>query len=324
MMWIMQQKKPQIAVIYAPFQVPTLDDFHISFFERLRSQHEKIAVLLPVRRLPPTPSAPYNFENRKNLLSPFADVILPVLNHKYPETQVRAIDEAIDLYERTLQSSRYCKLSLVLYLDVKFEQTYRKHGKIPRILTNEFLLRDASIREDSLNLAPSECRYMDGLLHALCAQWPIQSPVVDIVIFRNTDLATDGHVTGEFLLGRKPGEKNFRFPGGFKDPADASYEETVYREAAEETLRPGVDPKKVFRHPIYKASMNVKDWRLESGDDWGQVTSLFMLEFYGDESVIHAGDDLEEVRWFKVKDLKSGNAPIESEHVDLLSKALSD
>ncbi|MBK8425328.1 MAG: hypothetical protein IPL27_04805 [Lewinellaceae bacterium] len=56
-----------------------------------------------------------------------------------------------------------------------------------------------------------------GMIYANIRRFPTVYPTVDIAVFRN-------HYT-EVLLARKANETRYRFPGGFTDPTDPSYED---------------------------------------------------------------------------------------------------
>jgi hypothetical protein len=123
-----------------------------------------------------------------------------------------------------------------------------------------------------------------------------------------------------YLFGKKPGEKGWRFSGGFKDRNDPNFEAAVWREAGEEVLKKGkngnpvVDPQTVFDAPQYICSRNVNDWRYKGELD-GITTLFYLINFTGDESLIEANDDLAETAWFELSQLCQ--ADIEGEHIFL-------
>jgi bifunctional NMN adenylyltransferase/nudix hydrolase len=311
----------KVGIIYAPFQVPDIGrSEYADILDGIKHDHETLIFLLPVRRMPPSPSVPLDFRTRKGMLEYDGyDLVFPVTQHKYPKDQVAALDAAIGTAMGSLQNARYVGTPVTLWVDSSFETTYREHTKKKhRLKSKSFIAIERTLREGSFSDVERNEYFRHGVIDALHAQFPVQFPVVDIAIFRRTDSPS----TTQLLLGRKPGETNFRFPGGFKDRTDKSLEVSVIREAQEETLAAGVDGTKVFTYPKYIGSMNVNEWRY-ADDPWGIVTMFFRVDFTGKESDIKAGDDLEEVKWFDLEEIKASNFPIEGEHVHLLRMLIS-
>lgn len=303
----------KIGIIYAPFQVPTLGYGPLSHFLSEDLPHDAVIALLPVRRMPPSPSKPFDFATRKTLLESTTPLVFPVFDQKTVQDQVRVLDEAIATAKATLQSAHFSGAKVTLYVDAEFYTAYRKYTKTKHtVVSTPFVEWEETIRKESFKLPTNDSEeYRLGVLHAMNSQYPVQFPAVDIAI-----LSEDGT---EILLGRKPGEKNFRFPGGFKDRKDPSFEVAATREATEEVLdqeKFGIAP--LFTLPQYVASFNVNDWRY-AGDPWGIVTLLFKTTFTGTPDQIKAADDLEEVKWFPVKAIFADSFPIETEHVPLLN-----
>jgi bifunctional NMN adenylyltransferase/nudix hydrolase len=127
-------------------------------------------------------------------------------------------------------------------------------------------------------------------------------PTVDIALFRNKGT--------ELLLGKKQGAKGWRLPGGFCDPTDESFEAAAKRELMEECGNLEITPMQ------YAGSCRINDWRYRQEED-KIITTLFRTELlFG---VPEAHDDLEELKWFEVGELKENEySAIIAEHRDLL------
>jgi bifunctional NMN adenylyltransferase/nudix hydrolase len=90
------------------------------------------------------------------------------------------------------------------------------------------------------------------------------------------------------LLGRKKGEKLFRFIGGFSEPTNDSFEQDCRMECSQETnLEVGG-----FE---YIGSALVNDFRYRRGPDKIKTVFFKGKRIFG---AAKAGDDIEEVKWF--------------------------
>jgi bifunctional NMN adenylyltransferase/nudix hydrolase len=116
-------------------------------------------------------------------------------------------------------------------------------------------------------------------------------PTVDIVCVKGTALTEDDDM--EILVGRKPLESLWRFPGGFVDLKDRSLLDAARREFHEEVKNIEVAS---FE---YVDSMRVNDWRFK--DTQGIMTTVFRCAYVFGFPV--AGDDLAEVKWVPKKNL---------------------
>jgi hypothetical protein len=207
----------------------------------------------------------------------------------------------------------------VLYTDSEFAALYKEHGGKMTVETHDFPMIETMERfgiTDAVgNLATDEFRR--GLIYGLNSQFPISWPTIDMAIRRVVPGSTCPHVPKEvhYLFGKKPGEKNWRFPGGFKDREDPNFEAAVWREGGEEVLKNGVEPQDVFDCPQYITSRNVNDWRYRGEKD-GITTLFYAVNYRGIDDQIKAGDDLCDAAWLTLADVRKQG--IEGEHIFLL------
>jgi ADP-ribose pyrophosphatase YjhB (NUDIX family) len=108
--------------------------------------------------------------------------------------------------------------------------------------------------------------------------------------FQATDAVLMHREAGKLLLGRKKGQKQWQFLGGFVDPKDQSIEDACRRETLEEASQACV-----WSDPEYLGSFRVADPRYEDSVD--KIMSAIFLRFYvsGEPK---GCDDIVEVRWF--------------------------
>jgi bifunctional NMN adenylyltransferase/nudix hydrolase len=299
-----------IGVIYLPFQIPTIPDEspHVHLIEHLFKLHKTIVVVLPVRRFPVSANSPLDFRTRQAMINQRypSIIVLPLPDQKYPENKVKTL-------EATVYSAFSSRQQAQLYSDITFCLLYIAnggkwvahdcgYGSSQDSHASQAITYEARQRASIVSDADNET-FRRGLIYGLNAQYPISWPTVDIAITRTFERQE------QVLLGKKPGEKNWRFPGGFKDRTDNSYEVSALREAEEETYS------KDLTAPEYIGSRNVNDWRY-TGERDGITTTFFETTFFGNSDQIKAGDDIGEVQWFNVSALSS--CMMEGEHSILL------
>ncbi len=113
--------------------------------------------------------------------------------------------------------------------------------------------------------------------------YPKVYPTVDVAVFSNSD---------HLLLCRKPNEELLRFPGGFVDPSDSSYEAAAQRELLEET-----NIFAIITSSNYVLSTRVPDPRYQGTRDC--ITTTLFRVFIDVEAVAKASakDDIAELVW---------------------------
>ena len=122
-----------------------------------------------------------------------------------------------------------------------------------------------------------------GILFATMRRFPTVYPTVDIAVLKDE--------MSQVLLARKENETKYRFPGGFSDPTDESFEIAAIRELVEECGEIDVD------NLIYLGSSQIEDWRYRNSTDT-IITHLYVCTFVDGEP--EANDDIAEVKWFDI------------------------
>lgn len=304
----MRPNTEKVGVLYAPFQMPCLTPggMHYRVMETMFKAHATVCVVLPVKRFPASAVSPLGFAMRQQMIQKVfpSAIVLPLVDQKYPENVVKEL-EGLIASAIPIQNHN----SIRLYADTDFNTLYRNNGGVweydSPFQGNSFLSVEGLLRNDVESFVPNDDTnevFRRGVIYGLSRLYPVSWMAVDIAITR----MMEGRE--QLLLGKKPGEKGWRFPGGFKDRADNGLEPAVYRETKEEVSIQDLTAAQ------YIGSRNVDDWRYRGEKD-GITTAFFQTEYYGTED-IRAGDDLAEVRWFEMSELDT--EMMEGEHSVLL------
>lgn len=275
----MKQTAPKYAVgvIVGRFQVPSLHDGHIELIDHVVDAHDKVIIFLGLAATVGGRENPLDFESRKQMLL-----------EKYPQVSVLYIKDTgnDDSWSDKLdkQIADVCtpaqEQSVCLYgARDSFIEHYTS-GRFPTTtLEASHYFSGSEVRgEVSRKSVRGTADFRAGVVWASFNRFPVSYQAVDIAIVKD----------GKLLLGRKPYEDKFRFPGGFVDVKDASLEAAARREAQEET---GVS----ITDPIYIGSTRVDDWRYRNEQDKILTTLFAATPMFG---AVKAADDLAEVRWF--------------------------
>lgn len=272
-----------VGVIVGRFQVHELHQGHLDLLQTVTKRHAKVLVFLGLSPLRVTKENPLDFESRKQMIL-----------DKFPKVTVLYVKDVGDdnvwskrLDEQITDNITPSQTAVLYGSRDSFITHY--HGKFStQELEQDAYFSGTEVRKTISRSVRSTVDFRAGVIWASASTFPTCYPTVDIAIFSRSG--------DRILLGRKPNESLYRLIGGFADPGSESYEDDARREVLEEASIEITDP-------IYVGSQKVDDWRYRSEQDC--IKTILFIAFHksGDP---RPDDDIAEVRWFKLEDLKEG------------------
>lgn len=266
-------------VVPMRLQVPDLHNGHRALLEKALTENAHVLVYLGVTETKLTNNDPLDYATREYMLqATYPQIIIvpdPVYRHHEYWNQAfdASITEKTNGGEVTLYGSRD---SFLKTYNGKFKISFFEEVKhISGTLTRESICQEF----------PKTFEGRRGVIYASEHKFPTAYPTVDIAVLES-DFSS-------IILGRKKGEKKFRFIGGFFDPTkDESYESAAARELHEECPGIAVDGISSFK---YVTSRKQDDWRYRKTKDCVTTTLFYTVRQWG---YLKAGDDIEQVERF--------------------------
>lgn len=285
-------------VIIARFQTPYLHEGHTHLINSIQQKHNKLVVVLGVAPIIGTRKNPYDYHTREKLLKKQYPniVVLPLSDHPNDSMWSQNLDQ---LLTSAFPSEKFIlygsRDSFIPYYTGKIEtQELPEHGDY----------NATQLRAMFADLVFDSQDFRAGIIYAYNHQYTKVYPTVDVAVFRNDKT--------EILLGSKHINNKWRLLGGFSDPEDNNFEEAAKRELLEEAGPIEVGPLS------YEMSSKIDDWRYRNEAD-KIITTVFSCDhIFGTPT---GQDDIAEVDWFKVKDLKTmiDAGKITPEHLPLIT-----
>ena len=274
--------KANVGVIVARVQAHKLHDAHRELIDTVISRHAKVLIFLGLSQVKGSINDPLDYQPRKQMIF---EAYPP---SQYPNLTVHYIeDQPSDLgWSNKLDSQIKGHLSprdtVVLY-GGRDSFISRYQGKYPTLeLEASRNISSTEIREELAAAPQSDPLFRAGMIYAAFQRYPTVYSTVDICLFDRANR--------RILLGRKLNETLYRFPGGFADVKDESFERAALRELFEETnLTCGLEMLN------YLGSRKVDDWRYRNNPSEKIITHMYLG--YYTQGLVKAGDDLAEARW---------------------------
>lgn len=287
----MLEKNIEIGVVIARFQVEKLTTAHKKLLDWVYANHPRMIVFLGISPAILSRRDPLNYDSRRMMVQkeyPNSEIIgikdVGISNKAWSNKLDTSINERYPLANVALYggrdnfSKRYLGKYKVIDLTIAIPEQFSEMGDVSG--THE---RSETVFGGPRNSAD----FRAGVIYAAYQQYPKVFATVDIAILEHRE-------TGWWvILGQRPHNADLRFPGGFTDPTDESYEAAAIREAKEETNMA------VFNLE-YITSRQVDDWRYPGPDRI--VTTLFATDIF-DVNPIEGLDDLTTPQWYSVDDL---------------------
>lgn len=272
--------KYEIGVIIGRFQLHQLHKAHCDVIESVLSNHKKVILFLGVTKVIGSSSNPLDFASRKAMIQ-----------EKYPEIVVLSLPDtrSDEIWSRNLDSRirEVFQIGNVLLYGSRDSFIPHYKGQFDTAeLEQEIYVSGTEVRKQVSEEIKSSKEWRAGVIYGSYNRYPTSYQKVDVSVFNEEE--------NQLLLAKKPGEDKYRFIGGFVDVKDTSLEHTAKREFIKEA---GAEIAIIG----YVGSFRVDDWRYRSERD-KIMTTLFKAKYLFGH--LEPSDDVEELRWFDLKDLK--------------------
>ena len=269
-------------VIVARFQTPYLHEGHRYLIDEIKSKHNKVVVVLGVSPVKGSRRNPFDFYTREKLLKQYAPdvVVLPLSDHPSDTVWSQQLD-------KLLVSAFPMEMFMLYGSRGSFIPYYS--GTLPVQALPELGDHSATvIRDENADKVLDSADFRLGINYAYHTTYP--------KVYATVDIAVINEATREVLLGKKPNAAEWRFPGGFSDPEDESFEIAARRELSEECGDIEVQGMQ------YIGSARINDWRYKNETD--KIISLFFKTkfIFGTPK---ASDDLAALSWFPLSGLQT-------------------
>lgn len=233
-------------VVVGRFQVPDLHEGHKKLISIAHVNHKKLIVFIACTIVKGSDRDPLDYDTRAAMVKyQFPDaIVLPIYDHPCDKKWSQILDG--EIYKQVGRSGA------VLYSSKGgFHKYY--HGDYKVRYTPEIdFYRGTEIREIAGQIVPTSKEGRCGVIYGIVNQYPRLFHTVDAAVIKNDE----GKLS--VLLGIKRDMEGLRFPGGFVDQNDKTFEAAAQREVYEECGGINTDEYE------YVCSGIVDDWRFRN------------------------------------------------------------
>lgn len=274
--------KQGTGVIVGRFQVDELTEGHRHLIKEATEDHEALLVFVGCSPMSGTTDNPLDFETREHMVIEYLRtfhketraLVLPVYDDRCDKEWSKRLDASIDLHTSEKPVRLYGGRE-------SFIPHYR--GGYPTREIRSIPVEPATECRKRITKGkplPTQ-HFRQGVIYGAC-KWGPRA-------FMAVDIAAVSESNKKVVMGKKPGEALWRFPGGFLDAKDQSLEEAAKRELFEET-----NQSIALEGPLtYISSRQIEDWRYRKSD---RIITAFYMG-YVSWGFPQAGDDLAEADW---------------------------
>lgn len=285
-----------VGIIVGRFQVHELHEAHVDLINTVQSKHDRVIIFIGLSPLKNTVNNPLDFNTRKRMIQEtYPDIeVYYVKDNPSDVAWSKALDREIHQFLKPYQTAMLygSRDSFIPYYSGTFPVCELESTKY---------ISGTEIRKRIANKYTMSPAFRAGVIAASLDRYPTCYPTVDVAIVDKS--------RGMVLLGKKEGEAELRFIGGFADPKSPNYEADARREVMEET---SIEVDGL----VYIGSTIINDWRYRKETD--KIKTMFYVGTY-----IHgrpqAADDIAHVEWVSIADLIMGNVKIMSDHQELVN-----
>lgn len=276
-------------VIVARFQYCELHEGHRALLDLVLSHHDRVIVFLGVAPVAAKPRNPIDYVSRQRMVQEYNPRI-----ECYPLHDCRDDQEWSHALDKTLTLLLKPGQTVALYGG---RDSFVSHycGKFKAVeLESPFRISSTELRNRIANQVVNSADFRKGQIYNAYAAYPTSYTCVDIAVL---DLPNN-----RIALGRKVGQKEWRFPGGFVEPHHTCLAHAAQQETTEELgLTYDID---TFQ---YLTDRRIDDWRYRYEVD--KILSVLFVVHHT-FGALTAGDDLQEAEWFALDQLP----PLVKEH----------
>ncbi len=272
-------------VIIGRFQTPFLHTAHIALIEKAISKSDQVIILLGLSPIRGSSRNPLDYQTRVTMIrEKFPNIIFGyVQDVRCDYAWSQSVDEQVSRLAKPGEITLYGSRD-------SFIPFYSGKHKVVE-LDSETIVSATMLREDAKRKVLNTTDFRAGIVYGTADRYPTTFTTVDVAIIDFDP--KQGEKSGRILLGRKKGERRFRFIGGFASPESNSFEEDALREVREET---GLNLDALQ----YVGSFKIDDWRYRN--DSSKIKTIFYIGYYNSGRV-QAADDIEEAQWFDLSKL---------------------